>query len=103
LVNEINLTGSALLGVGRAQLLNRRFSTLVAPQDRDRWHRLVLGMIEHGAGGKQTFGLEMIGADGTVFYAQLNCLRRDSADAPPILWVALSNIDKIKQAEHEAS
>jgi PAS domain S-box-containing protein len=95
LVSEINLTGSALLGVDRAKLINRRFSLFVAPDDRDRWHRLFLSMMEHAEGDKQSFGLDMTGADGSVFHARLNCLRRASLDSAPTLWVALTDVSKI--------
>ena len=47
LISEINLTGSALLGVDRTKLINRRFSKFVAPQDRDLWHRLFMNMMQH--------------------------------------------------------
>ena len=99
LISEINLTGSALLGVERTKLINRRFSTFVAPQDRDRWHRLFLSMMEHHKSEKQDFGMEMTGADGATFYAHLNCLRKETLDSPPMLRVALIDISKSKQAE----
>jgi PAS domain S-box-containing protein len=99
LIGEINLTGSALLGVERTKLINRRFSAFVAHQDRDRWHRLFLNMMEHDNGEKQEFGLGMTGADGAVFHAHLNCLRREALDSPPMLRVALTDISKSKQAD----
>ena len=59
LISEINLTGSALLGVDRTKLINCRFSKFVAPQDRDIWHRLFMNMMKHAKGEKQEFSLEM--------------------------------------------
>ena len=47
LIGEINLTGSALLGFDRTKLIGSRFSKFVAPQDRDRWHRLFMNMLEN--------------------------------------------------------
>ena len=101
LIGEINLTGSALLGVDRTKLIRRRFSKFVAPQDRDRWHRLFMNMMESAKAEKQAFGLEMEGADGSMFYAHLNCLRRETLDSPSMLWVALTDISNIKLAEKE--
>ena len=101
LVSEINLTGCALLGVDRTKMIRRRFSNYVAPQDRDRWHRLFLNMMEHAEVEKQTCDLEMIRADKSIFYAHLDCLRRESVDAPPMLRLALVDISKLKQAEAE--
>ena len=52
LIVEINLTGATLLGMERNQLINHRFSALVANKDGDRWHlffsisfRTILNMI----------------------------------------------------------
>jgi PAS domain S-box-containing protein len=98
LISEINLTGSALLGVERIKLINRRFSKFVASQDRDLWHRLFMNMMEHGNNEKQEFSLEMTRADGSLFYAHFDCLRRETLDTPPMLWVALTNISKLKLA-----
>ncbi len=99
LIGEINLTGSALLGAERTKLVNRRFSAFVAPDDRDRWHRLFMHLMEQDKAEKQEFGLGMTGVDGAVFYAHLICLRRETLDSPPMLRVALIDISKSKQAE----
>jgi PAS domain S-box-containing protein len=101
LISEINLTGSALLGVERIKLINRRFSKFVASQDRDLWHRLFMNMMEHGNDEKQEFSLEMTRADGALFYAHFDCLRRETLDTPPMLRVALTNISKLKLALKE--
>ena len=96
LISEINLTGSALLGVDRTKLINRRFSKFVAPKDRDLWHRLFMNMMKHATGNKQEFSLEIARADGSQFYAHFDCLRRETLDMPPMLRVALIDISKIK-------
>ena len=98
LISEINLTGSALLGVDRTKLINRRFSKFVAPQDKDLWHRLFMNMMQHPTGEKQEFCLEMTRADGDLFYAHFDCLRREALDTPPMLRVALTDISKLKLA-----
>lgn len=99
LMSEINLTGSALLGVDRAKLINHRFSTFIAPQDQDRWHRLFMNMMEHAKGERQALGLDIRSADGSQFYAHLDCLRREALDTPPMLRVTLTDISKIQLAE----
>lgn len=101
LIEEINLTGSALLSVERTKLINRRFSQFVAPRDRDSWHRRFLNMMEPSTPNKQAFGLEMMGTDGALFPAYLDCLRRETLDTPPILRVALTDIGKMKPADKE--
>jgi len=98
LISEINLTGATLLGWERTKLLQRRFSQFVALPDRDRWHRLFLNMMENANGNKHELGLEMTHADDTRFYAHLNCLPKLSADAAPVLRIALTDITQQKTA-----
>jgi diguanylate cyclase (GGDEF)-like protein/PAS domain S-box-containing protein len=99
LIGEINLTGSALLGADRSKLIDRRFSMFVVSQLRERWHRLFLNMMEHSDAATQAFNLEMIRADGSSFYAHLDCLRKESMVGTPMLRLALTDISKIMQAE----
>ncbi|MEQ1529394.1 MAG: PAS domain-containing protein [Methylococcales bacterium] len=98
LINEINLTGSTLLGVDRVKLLKSRFSQFVAPEDKDRWHRLFMNTMQAAKTEKQEFSLVMAKADGSQFTAYLNCLRWEAADASPRLRVALMDISKTDQA-----
>ncbi|NOT10413.1 MAG: EAL domain-containing protein [Methylococcaceae bacterium] len=101
LISEINLTGAALLGIDRSKLINRRFSNFITPPDQDRWYRLFINMIKLPNDKKQELGLEIVRADGSVFYAHLDCLRRESLPTSPSLRIALIDISKIKQAEKE--
>lgn len=100
LINEINLTGSTLLGWERTKLLKRRFSQFVAQPDRDRWHRLFLNMMEHtnSDSNKHEFGLQITRADDSLFYAHLNCLPKMMKDEAPILRIALTDITQQKTA-----
>ncbi|MEQ1530842.1 MAG: PAS domain-containing protein [Methylococcales bacterium] len=97
MINEINLTGSTLLGVDRARLLKCRFSQFVAPQDKDRWYRLFMNMMQISKTDKQEFGLEMVKVDGSLFSVHLDCLCRETSTAAPILRIALADISKIQQ------
>ena len=101
LINEINLTGSSLLGVDRAKLINRRFSKFVAEQDRDQWYRLFMNMMQHKTAEKHEFSLEMTRADDSLFFAHFDCLRREALDTPPVLRVALTDISRFKQTLKE--
>ncbi len=101
LISEINLTGCTLLGDDRTNLISRRFSKFVAPQDRDHWHRLFLSLMEHAEVEKQAFELEMIRADGSTFYSHIDCRRLQVGDAPPMLRISLTDISKLKRAETE--
>lgn len=99
LISEINLTGCVLLAVERKQLINRRFSKFVAPQDRDRWHRLFMNMMEQADFEKQSFDFAMLRADGSSIYAHFDCMRRELVEAQPVLRIALFDISELKIAE----
>jgi len=98
-VREINLTGCTLLGEDRVRLVNRRLSKYVAPQDKDRWHRLFLHMMERTDFEEQAFDLAMIRGDGSLFFAHFDCLRREIEESQPVLRIALSDVSDLKIAE----
>lgn len=99
LISEINLTGAAMLGVERMQLLNSRFSRFVSPPDIDRWHRLFLGLMNQANSGTQALALEIKPADGALFPAYLDCHRRNGPDTSAALRITMVDIGKIRQAE----
>lgn len=101
LISKINLTGCILLGVDRYQLISRRFSHYVAAQDRDRWHRLFMGMMKHPGAEKQAFDLQMTRPDGAIYHVQLNCLNWDADEKDNVLRIAITDISKLKLAEAE--
>lgn len=96
LISEINLTGTTLLGVARAKLINRRFATLIAPQDCDRWHQLFANLFKPND-KKQSCDLKLIRADGSCFDAHVDLLHKEFADAPPTLRLALTDVSEFKQ------
>lgn len=98
-IREINLAGTTLLGADRGQLIDSRFSRLIAPRDSDDWYRLFREMMTSTAEDKHSFGIHMLRADGTMFYAHLNCLRRELAESRPMLRVALTEASQTGLAE----
>jgi len=101
LISKINLTGCILLGVDRYQLISRRFSHYVAAHDRDRWHRLFMGIMKHPGAERQAFDLQMTRPDGTSYHVQLNCLNWDADEKDNVLRIAINDISKLKLAEAE--
>ncbi len=101
MIDGINLTGAALLGVDRTKLINRRFSTFVAHPDKDRWYRLFMSMMEHAQSDQQKFSLQMMRADGSQFYGHFNCLRKETVDTPPTLRVALVDLTSFEEHKEE--
>ncbi len=45
IINEINLTGAALLGVERNNLLRHGFTHFIVPEDRNRWNHHFLNVL----------------------------------------------------------
>lgn len=97
-ISEINLAGAKLLGIDRGKLIHSRFSKLIARQDSDNWYRLFRNIMEPANAETQSVCLNIQRGDGTMFYAHLNCLRRDLVDSPAMLRVALTDISQIKPA-----
>lgn len=74
LIEELNLTAATLLGVERNKLLERRFTDLVIPEDRDRWMQYFLAMMKKDEKGSVELGLQR--HDGTVLHVLLDCVRQ---------------------------
>jgi two-component system NtrC family sensor kinase len=73
LITQINLIGAALLGRERKTLLQKRFASFVVRDDQDRWTRHCMGCTS-GKGRDHT-ELSLQRGDGTLFLAQLECMR----------------------------
>jgi PAS domain S-box-containing protein len=101
LIREINLTAAALLGADRRKLVNRRFSKIVSPGDRDRWDRRFIGLVEDSGAERKSFVLELMRADASTFSVYVDCQRRDAGDSAPTLRLALVDISNIREAEEE--
>lgn len=101
LIREINLTAAALLGADRKRLVNRRFSTIVAPGDRDRWDRRFISLMEDSGGERKTFVFELLRDDASAVRVYVHCQRREVDDSPPTLRLALVDISSIREAEEE--
>ena len=94
MISEINLTGATMLGVDRGKLINRRFAKFVAAQNSDQWYSKFMSIMDHSKSDKYAFGLNMLRADGTVFFAHIDCLRKDSSGTPAVLRLALSDVNE---------
>ncbi|MBU1690744.1 MAG: diguanylate cyclase [Gammaproteobacteria bacterium] len=97
MIDEINLTGAALLGVERNKLLRRRFTHFVAPKDRDRWHRHFLDVPTHDE--PLTCELALQREDGPRFYARLDCKSLTKAGKATVVRIVLTDITGHKRLE----
>ena len=72
-IREANLTISALLGVGRRDLINDRFRKYIAPEDPECRDRHFLAVLRSGE--KCTCDLRLRKSDGSLLYARLESIR----------------------------
>ena len=97
LITEINLTGASLLGEERNKLVNRRFSPFVATEDADRWQRFFLSVLNHA--NRWSCELKLLRAEGTSFYAQLDCLRLETEGRAPLVRIVMTDISERRKTE----
>ena len=89
MIDEINLTGAAMLGVARNKLPFRRFANFVAAEDRDRWHRYFLNVLKND--GSLACELTLQHNGRPCFYARLDCLHLKNGDKESVVRIALSD------------
>ena len=99
IIEELNLTAVALLGIERKDLLHRRFTTQVVAEDQDRWLTLFLTMMKRD--GKGSVEVSMQRGNGAVFPALLDCQRAIVGAGDTVLRIALTDISERKQLEAE--
>ncbi|MFI3184917.1 MAG: PAS domain S-box protein [Methylococcaceae bacterium] len=92
LIDKVNLTASKLLGVNKNKLLNRRFATLITPQDGDKWHLCFANIMKHNQ--QQTIELTLKGCNNPELPVQLDLVWINSE-----LGISLTDLTKVKQAE----
>jgi len=97
LIEQINVTGAALLGEVRKRLLNARFAQFVVPADKERWVAHFLQALHDG--NKQRLELTLKSTLGARIHAQLDCMRAAGESGEPIVRIALTDITERKQAE----
>jgi len=96
-ITAINLTGAALLGEERKQLLRRSFARIVAPEDQDRWQQYFKHAFNRD--DKQIGELTLLRKDGTRFEVRLDCRLIATAAATPVLRITLIDITEQKHLD----
>jgi diguanylate cyclase (GGDEF)-like protein/PAS domain S-box-containing protein len=99
LISEVNLTAATLLGEERRKMLQRRLARFVTSEDSDRYHRLLVSVMQRDE--RQPCELALRRGDGSVFHAQLDCLRVATGDNLPVVRITLTDITERKRAEVE--
>jgi diguanylate cyclase (GGDEF)-like protein/PAS domain S-box-containing protein len=96
-ITEINLTGSALLGVERSKLLKQHLAHFVSPEDQDRLQRHFQAVLKHDE--KQNCEMLVKREDGSNFYAQLDCLKIIKGGQVPEVRIVLTDITERKRKD----
>lgn len=99
MIDEINLTCAALMGVERNKLINRRFAPFVTFEDSDLWHQYFMHAKQQSE--KQCCELALKRNDGSVFHAQLTSQRIESPRGISVR-MTLTDITERKRMENEA-
>ena len=100
LIEEVNLTGVAMLGEVRGKILGRPFASFVAPEDRDRWQIAFRSIVENYE--KQAHEGTLRRKDGSLFVAALDCVRAMGAPGPAVR-IAVTDISERRRTEEVLS
>jgi len=96
LILDVNLTGAALLGVGRRDLHNTAFIRYIAPDDRNQFHHQLLE-FQKNADIKHNTELKLLKMDNGSFYAHLETMSiQDNDGFFKEYRVAVTDIKEIK-------
>jgi len=99
MITEVNWKVTAMLGQQRKDINQHRFEEFVAEEDKGFWRRQFTMIKAMQDGEDVTLSIKLVRADGTIFIANLHCLRMDGGDDEPILRVTLEDVTQLKQAE----
>jgi PAS domain S-box-containing protein len=98
LITEINLTGAEMLGMDRATLLQRRFSTSVATGGRDHWQEHLIRVLSRDA--KLDCELTLVRPDGSCIDVRLDSLRVVKDGHSSSIRTVLTDITERKRVEN---
>ena len=90
---EANLTGCQLLKMDRSKLLKQSFTKFIHAEESEKFYLQRQRVLESGT--RNTFELQLLKADGTSFYAQIESLKVGEEK----LRLAVMDITELKKAE----
>ncbi len=96
-LDEINLTGAAMLGEERNNLLHRNFSGYITPENKDILRQHLAAVLQNDK--KLICELSILRKDGTTMHVQLDSLRLQKKDEFTVLRIAMTDITERIKAE----
>jgi PAS domain S-box-containing protein len=98
LIEEVNLTGAALLGVDRRSIVNTRFSSFITRSDAEAWFHYFMQVQNQKE--EQHCALMLQRKDGSVFPSRMEGIMiHDLSNQKPVVRLAFSDITDIRRAE----
>jgi PAS domain S-box-containing protein len=108
LIKEVNLSGAALLGMPRSELITRGFGHFVAPENLDQWDHHIISVLGHEV--KHSCDLSLKREDGSLFYAYVESVRMGTSAEPAaensgahVILTAVTDITERKRSEEAAT
>ncbi len=101
LITQLNWRASAMLGLERKHIIDKRITQFIDENDKARWGRLFSDMKALEDGEELCFDLKFTLHNGVSFYANLNCLRTNNEDEKTMLRIALEDVTMVKKSEAE--
>jgi PAS domain S-box-containing protein len=98
-IEEGNLTGAALFGLDRRNLIKDRFRKFVAADDRERWDQHFVSVLHSEE--KLNCELKLTKNDGSLFHARVESIRMARENEDPMIRIAISDISDRKRDEEE--
>ena len=98
IIDQVNLTGAAMIGTERSALIGKPFAGFVLRDDQDIFYKLRKGLLETGT--PHAGELRLLKKDGQAFYARLECLViQNREDDLRQIRAAVSDISERQQAQ----
>lgn len=99
LINQVNLTGAAMLDVPRQKLQNKRFRRFIAPEHLDQWDRFFLQVLHNNE--KQITNIFLVPVHDEVIATRIEGVRVLSDDNQYYAHLVISDISERRRIEME--
>lgn len=80
IINEVYLTGAALLGMPRSKLIGRGFGHFVPPESHEEYYQHIISVLKQE--DKLSRVLKLKSEDGSFLYVRLESIRADTSTEP---------------------
>ncbi|MBB5191756.1 PAS domain S-box-containing protein [Silvimonas terrae] len=100
-IQEANLAAVLILGVTRDTLSGQSFKSFMARDEQERWCAFFDGALKPAQNQRTSLVVALERKGGAPFLVHIRCKPDLGNDQTPLLLIALTGLDEIKQAETE--